>query len=355
MLSLKILLVEDSQSDIEACAGTIKRYQIQKGTNIDCIFVRTREEAISVLDQSFDGAIVDIKLADDGTEGNDVIGEIHAKCRIPVAVLTGTPENTSIICTYIGCFKKGQTGYDEIFDKFLEVKKTGITRILGGTGLIEEAMTKIFWDHFLPDLEAWKKYCANGIGTEKPILRMVLNHLHELLEDDDNASCPEEMYIIPPIAKTIKTGSIIARKSDQKKYVVMSPACDLVVRAGGSFKTDKVQIVEIISFNDVRDVLLTGIVNAEKRKKRLVELLKNNYAEYYHWLPGTTRYSGALINFRYTESISRGNITTDYDPPEAQLSAPFVKDVIARFSAFYARQGQPDFAFEDLAANLVGP
>ena len=35
-------------------------------------------------------------------------------------------------------------------------------------------------------------------------------------------------------------------------------------------------------------------------------------------------------------------------PPSIQISPPFVKDIVARFSSFYSRQGQPTVDFDEL-------
>jgi CheY-like chemotaxis protein len=350
---LRVLLVEDSQTDIDACFGTVKRYKLQKKIDIDCVSVKTKDEALAVLDSSFDGAIVDIKLDQAGTEGNDIISEIHKETRIPIAVFTGTPENVTEECPFIGSYKKGETGYDEIFDNILEVYSTGLTKILGGRGVLDEAMRKIFWDHLLPQFDTWKNYQSAGNDTERGILRTVLNHLLELLDNDDNPAVPEEMYIIPPLASGVKTGSIVSRSSDGKRFIVISPPCDLVVRTGGTFKTDKILISEIDDFEQIKENMIKEIASDKKKIKKLSELLQNKHTEYYHWLAGTTLFTPGVINFRWTHSVDKDSFGEEYGVPIAQLSAPFIKDVISRFSAFYARQGQPDFNFSFLAEELI--
>lgn len=352
---MRLLLVEDYEKDIEACLSTIKRYEAQKQRKIDCVVAKSKEDALAVLNSSFDGALIDIKLSDGGTgtEGNDIIAEIHKAMRIPIAILTGTPSNADSEYNYLGCFKKGEVGYEEIFDRLYDVYNTGLTKILGGRGVIEDAIQGIFWKHLLPQLERWKQYNADGEETERSILRSVLNHLLELLDNDENPSHPEEMYIIPPIYDKIKTGSIIKNIADNKLSIIISPPCDLVIREGGTFKTDKVLISEIIPFDIVKEQALNGVTNAGKRQNRMTELLKNNYTDYFHWLPDTSAFSGGFINFRWITAVEKGVLENTYAQPIAQLSAPFVKEVIARFSSFYARQGQPDLDFTKLASTYL--
>ncbi|WP_136523437.1 response regulator [Geomonas ferrireducens] len=351
-MNFKLLLVEDNDVDIEACTSTIRTYNLKNKTDMTCIVAKSKEQAFECVDSSFDGAIIDIKLADAGTEGNDVIKEIHKASRIPIAILTGTPENATAECGFIGSFKKGEISYADIFDKLFAVYRTGITKVMGGRGEIETAMTKIFWDHLLPQVDSWKSYVSEGNETEKAILRTVLNHLLELLDGDDNPSHPEEMYVIPPIADQLKTGSVVVRRADDKRFVVVSPACDLVVRPGGTCKTDKILLSQIEDFDVIKAAVLEGI-KAGKQVSKLAVLLKNNHNDYYHYLPKTTLFTAGFINFRWTHSVDKGVFEAEYGKPVAQLSAPFVKAIVARFSSFYARQGQPDFDFKKLAESLL--
>lgn len=354
-MEIRLMLVEDTESDIETCLSTVKVYNKQNAHQINCVVTKTRDDALRSLDSSFDGAIVDLKLTEgsDSTEGNDVIADIHSKWRIPLIILSGTPESAQAECCYLGCFKKGEIEYREIFDKFYEIYKTGLTKIMGGRGAIEDAMQKIFWNHLLPQLNTWKKYSSEGKETERSILRFVLNHLLELLNNDENPSHPEEMFIVPPIHKGIRTGSIIANNTNGKQYIVISPACDLVMRKNGTYKTDKVLVSEIVPIESITEQVLNGITTNEKRKKKIEELLKNNHADYFHWLPKTDNFSGGFINFRWINSVEKDPLQKEYGEPVAQLSAPFVKEVISRFSAFYARQGQPDLNFGELAATYA--
>lgn len=341
---MRLLLVEDTDSDIEACLSTVKRYNKQKEYKIDCVVKKTKNEALSALDSSFDGAIIDLKLSvgSDSTEGNDVIADIHNKRRIPLIILTGTPQDAQSECSYLGCFKKGEIDYGEIFDKFYEIYKTGLTKIMGGRGIIEDAMQEIFWGHLLPHLDTWKKYSSEGKETEKAILRLVLNHLLELLGNDENLSHPEEMYIFPPIQKGFKTGSIVKQKVGNGLCIVLNPACDLVLRAAGQMKTDRLLLVEIDDESKGYKHILEKLAGDDEKKQILNRFFSNNFSPFYHWLPATSFFPGGFINFRKLSTMSLKQCLKDYDPPHTQVSSHFVKDILSRFSSYYSRQGQPD-------------
>lgn len=352
---MRLLLVEDTDSDIDACLSTVKRYNKQKDYKIDCVVTKSKDQALSVLDSSFDGAIIDLKLSNGGNdaEGNDVIADIQNKRRIPLIILSGTPENAQAECSYLGCFKKGTIEYGEIFDKFYEIYKTGLTKIMGGRGVIEDAMQEIFWGHLLPHLDVWKQYGSEGKETERSILRLVLNHLHELLGNDENASHPEEMYIYPPLQKGFKTGSILKQKLGSGLCVVLNPACDLVMRATGQIKTDRLLLVEIDDESKAYKHILEKLGTEEEKRHILNKFFSNSYSQFYHWLPTTTFFPGGFVNFRKLSTMSLKQCLKDYDLPRTQVSSHFVKDILSRFSSYYSRQGQPDIDFDQIITRIL--
>lgn len=354
-MEIRLLLVEDTGTDIEACLSTVKVYNKKYEHKINCLVAKTKDEALKVLDSSFDGAIVDLKLEEgsDSTEGNDVVADIHSKWRIPLIILSGTPGSAQAECCYLGCFKKGEIEYGDIFDKFYEVYKTGLTKIMGGRGIIEYAMQEIFWGHLLPHLDTWKKYSSEGKETERSILRLVLNHLLELLGSDENPAYPEEVYISPPIQKGFKTGSIVKQKAGNGLFIVMNPACDLVLRAAGQMKTDRLLLVEIDDEAKGYKHILEKLADDDEKKQLLNRFFSNNFSQFYHWLPATSFFPGGFINFRKLSTMSLKQCQRDYDPPHTQVSSHFIKDILSRFSSYYSRQGQPDIDYESTIDRIV--
>ena len=248
MCSLKLLIVEDNEQDLDVCKDTCNRYKNEKNRKIELVECRTLEEAFCKIDNSFDGVIIDLKLGAEGNEGNKIIQKIHSQYRIPVAVLTGTPANADSKEKLIPVYKKGETGYDTIFDDFFLIFDTGVTRIFGGRGTIEETMNKIFWKNIYPQIDSWNLHVKKGGSTEKALLRFTLSHLLELLSDDSDNCDPEEMYISPPVEPCLKTGSIVKCKQSSNYYVILSPACDLAIH-NGNIKTDRILVCLIEKHN----------------------------------------------------------------------------------------------------------
>ena len=355
MTSIRLLVVEDDPQDVSTCRRTVERYQDERQTKVHLVECKDVDEAFDKLDNTFDGAIIDLRLGDEGDEGNQVIRKIREwQYRFPVAILTGTPSAADQEFPYIGVFKKGDpgAGYEDLFDRFAKIQRTGLTRIIGGRGVIESRLAEVFWNNILPHIQKWEVYGeTDSARTEKALLRHTLNHLIQLIDEDIERYFPEEFYLQPPPSENVRTGSIVKDKLSDQRYAVMSPDCDLVIRVDGNRNTDRLLLVEIVS----PDVIFSWFGNespgslGRDRRETFVRALGNSGPSHYHCLPETDFFSVGFLNFRSVSTVEIGKLSDRFAlPPKVQISPPFVKDIVARFSSYYARQGQPDIDFSSL-------
>ena len=352
MNEFRLLIVEDDQRELNICRDTVDRYKHQKGREVELVECKNVKEASSKLDNSIDGAIIDLNLnpGNQEYEGNDVIQEIEkSHFRIPVIILTGTPDAADKDFANIGILKKGDpgTGYADLLDDFWDIHNTGLTRIMGGRGIIEENLNKVFRNNLLKQVETWIEYGKNNsLKTEKALLRYTLNHLLQLLDDDEDRCYPEEVYLAPPLTEKIRTGSLVKKKNGGGWFAVMTPACDLVKRENNKRNTDRILIIEV----EPTDTLFPWFQapNLSNNKKgELEKAFKNNKSDYYHWLPKTDSFEGGFLNFRKLVALESDEFDGKFKtPPKVQISPSFVKDIVARFSSYYARQGQPEIDFD---------
>ena len=203
---------------------------------------------------------------------------------------------------------------------------------------MEKNLTEVFFKSLLPQIETWVSYGKEYLEeeperTEKALLRYTLNHLFQLLEEDDKDCFPEEVYLSPPLLDTITTGSIVEEKATNRRFVILTPACDLVIRQDGTSNTDHILLVEIESMDDA----LEG-----KNNKGSRERLAKNSRQHRNWLPPTKVFEGGVVNFRKLKTVQKEDLKEQFEKPCIQISPPVVKDIVSRFSAYYARQGQPD-------------
>jgi len=357
MSKFKILLVEDKKDEIEVYESSIRRYKAEYEIDVETCIAQSVSEAYTLLNNSYDGAIIDLKLEKDGDEGNQVIQQIHENFRIPIIVFSGTPDYFNSDKTYIlDICKKGEKSYEELISQLYNVYQTGLTKIMSGRGVIEQTMDKIFWNNLHSKIPIWETYVAKGHDTEKALLRYTINHLLELLDNEEDIYYPEEMYLSPPIVEHYQTGTILREKSTRKLYLVLSPACDLVLHSG-SCKTDRILLCEINNRNmPFVKSSKKDLAKSDKEAKaidRLSKLTNNTFTLYYHYLPPVEFFEGGFVNFRHVKSYKMKDLILEFEMEKVQISAQFIKDIIARFSVYYARQGQPDFNREDLYNRLV--
>lgn len=341
----KLLLIEDAAVDAEACEDTVKRMNIEAGEDAFQLCVaESYDKGISELKNEFDGVIVDIKLDGDNS-GNQIIRTIIEKYRLPVAVMTGTPdtavEEGSPICIY----KKGETSYEDIIKSLYRASSTGLFNVLGGTGIIEKVMNQIFWMNLYPQISLWQEKKEQGIDTERILLRYAISHIQELIDSEGAAYVTEEMYIKPPVCERLKTGTVHRSNKDDQYYIVLSPPCDLAEH-NGVIKTDRILICEIDNHDSVNQEVADKAQKREKKKENIQNAIKNNYTDYYHWLPENGLFCGGYINFRKVITYPPAEFAAEFGLPIVKVQEYFIKSILNRFSAYYARQGQPDFDFK---------
>ena len=88
------------------------------------------------------------------------------------------------------------------------------------------------------------------------------------------------------------------------------------------------------------------------KKGEVEKYIRNTKKERYHYLPSFgSRIPGFLIDFQDINRINPEDLTT-YDRV-ASVDEPFLKDIIARFTSYYARQGSPDLDMDIILKKLI--
>jgi CheY-like chemotaxis protein len=350
---MKLLLVEDNNAEIEAYTNNIEIFGQNNNLEIDYKVVKRLDEALEEISSHFDAAIVDIRLEDDkpGAEpgGETLIYRLLEEFRIPTFIYTGTPrfidqiekKDNILFKKYV----KAEVGIKDILKEIKLIFDSGITRILGRRGLIEEMLDKIFWEHIAYNLDLRDlKH-----DSEKNILRYIAAHLQEYLELDDSGYfekyTPDEVYICPPIKKRIYTGNILREKDSGDYFIVLTPACDLAQQKAKSIVIAPIESLKKDGIVKQKVNIKKDLETSKKQKKAAEDTLKkiigNNFSYEYYFLPMAKFFKGGLINFQKLTSASQKELEEKYEP-KASVTAPFLKDIIVRFSFYYSRQGAPD-------------
>lgn len=346
MSKLKLLFVEDEDSDLTAFLGSVEVYKAKFGREIEIVPRKTVTEALDTLDGSFDGAIIDLTLNGQKDGGDQVIDRIiESLYRVPIAIFTGTPIDRDE--KHIEVFIKAEADHDDIIEWLCGYYDTGFTRIMGGRGKFEEVLFQAFTHNLVPQIDKWISYGkADQDRTEKALLRHTLNHLSYLLDDDSENCYPEEFYLRLPSTESdrLRTGRIVNRDDEIGSYVVMTPACDLV-RREGSFKTDRI-LVAVVEPVIKLFPWSNSECHDEEQKNKLEVAFRNNNTLYHHWLPKAGCFEGGFLNFRKLSAFRPREFRRQFEVSQIQISPTFVKDIVSRFSSYYARQGQPGIELE---------
>ena len=352
---MKILLVEDEKDQQDIFEHSIEVFNDKNALNVECEIVADVQYALDKIDGSFDGAIIDLRLGDNDEGGNEIVQQLGGSfTRIPIIFVTASPDLVNEHPSVIKTRSRADATYESDLLLFRDIYNTGLSRIMGGRGLIEQRLSEVFLKNLLPQIQTWVSYgTENSERTEKALLRYALNHLLQLLEEDEERCFPEEFYLYPPVSEGITTGCIVKEKMRNQPFVVLSPACDLVIRRNGEFKTDRILLVEVESENDVTNTALDGIRRRQSKENKLRDIFNNNHTDYYHWLPEAYSFSGGFLNFRKLRTLDKTGFDKKFETPSIQISPFFVKDIVARFSSFYARQGQPDIDSEKFIARYT--
>lgn len=353
----KFLLIEDSETDIESFNETIERLNREKKETIyKLIVANCFKSGMELINKDFDGIIVDIKL-DNDENGNEIIDEIMKKSRVPVVVYTGTPNVRDDIAAKVRVYTKGKDKQVDIIKYICSILDTGLSCVLGRTGIIEQKITEVFWENLYPLRELWMDYKSKDINTEKVLLRYALANIQEHFDITDNGdeTCDdhylaEEMYVkyinTVDSVNRLQTGAIVKGKDDnEKSFIILSPPCDLALHKG-KFKSDRILLCEIENNKEVYNDLINSVKHIEKKQKLIKKLINNSYCNYYHWLPESKIFKGGCINFRKINTISLEEYKDQFEVPKFKVQEVFVKNILNRFSSYYSRQGQPDFDFE---------
>ena len=215
MSSMKILLIEDDEDQQEAFEKAVEAFNDDENNrNVESDTVANLSEASNKIDGSYDGAIIDLVLGDDEDGGNKIVRQLgDSFTRIPIIFVTAFPTDVADHPSIILTRRRSDGNHTSDLLLFQNIYNTGLTRIIGGRGLIEKRLSEVFLKNLLPQIGTWISYGKeDSERTERALLRYTLNHLFQLLEEDEELCFPEEVYLHPPIPNRITTGSIVKRK-----------------------------------------------------------------------------------------------------------------------------------------------
>ncbi len=343
MSNLNILLVEDNDADISTFESSLEIFEVENQISVNLSIAKDFENANNLIQQNiFDGIVLDLSLSDGEQGGKQIVETIlEQKMIIPIIVYTGTPDDISEY-SFIDVYKKGEkeSVITDILEDLKKTKDFGFNDLFNAKGEIQDFLKEVFYQNIYHQKKHWIGY-EDRDSVKKAILRHTLNHLTQHIDKTDNKYFLEEMYIYPPIDKTIKTGSIIKQNSNNNYHIILTPACDFA-----NLKARCILLAEIIAPLIYISQNFPGNTASNKRSQKLTDLINNKKQEF-HYLPPLSPFLGGFIDFTSVASYSLEELQGQFSEVKVQISPYFISDILGRFSSYYARQGQPDLRHKD--------
>lgn len=379
---MRLLIVDDDLPQTQRYGDLIEAFNRGRDFEIRPEYRNNFEEGFQALSQDYDGAVIDLKLSGENeAEGNLIVKEIKKNKRFPVCVMTGYPqdldpdlqEEIERSPSLFFWVEKRDRPFTDVLERLATIYRSGVVEIVGPNGIIEEALHNIFWTHLAKTLAFWNTQEEPTKNRKQRLMRFILSHLLSKLETTEEGgfdeSYPDEMYVIPPFREQWQTGDIVKHGETGDHALILTPACDLAQN-----KAKSIQIVEVESFqtgvmiekvksyksssqklaNEIEDEVATA-TNKESELKALNELMsliRNSYGPRYHFLPPCQTFPGGLLNFQKVNSVRIKEFSKSY-AKVGTITPGFLKDMVARFATYYARQGQPSFESNKLLEELT--
>lgn len=359
---IKLLILENNTDIIGNYQKAIQRLERDKEISFDPKVFTTLNSVLESLNEAdIDIAIIDLNLSHlgaDNDEGNDAIRQIKEKYRVPIYVISGEPEKIAEDTKELVVLhpKSGGKSTLEVFEEMYELLQSSFIKYFSKDGHLEKLINDFYWNHLYKTKNSWEEVeKERGDEINKILSRHTVSCLNEQLYVNGNFGSfdkyhPGEMYIIPTIKQHYHTGDIIQVGSD--KYIILNPACDIVNK-------DKMEHYTLAKIYEAKLIPKIAAKTPVKQDDYIDENLKKvNKMDRYHFLPKFDVINNEyVIDFQCLSTMPIGEISNGGDFQKymkeresiinkhekiASIASPFLKDIIARFSNYYARQGQPN-------------
>ena len=226
---INLLLVEDDNDQQVLVLDAVEDFNAENGVAMFSVVTATNAaDAIEHLKSTeFDVVMLDLLLEgdinDSSASGNNVLDHIFStkSLRPIVYVVSGTLH--SLAAKYANIFTNPlmykynrDSESSKILNEIYRVWRTGVTKIIGRSGKLEQLLQDIYVKHLAQGFDFWKNQTEN---TESALLRYISMHLAEYLDmpevvEDTISESPyfeAEFYIYPPIKDKVATGDIVDR------------------------------------------------------------------------------------------------------------------------------------------------
>ena len=349
---LRVLLVEDVQSNIDLWEFTVNLFNTDVGSHgftIDTTVVKSAADALDKLDsRRLDAAVVDLRLHDGGVpighdeDGNFVVKRILETRPLGVLIFTGQAGDVAPFeCSQVRTMDRGD-GLQPVLE-WLENQSKLLFHLRAVMDIFDAQTANIFFKSIWPRWQHWTASADNEVDLTKQVARHVIAHAHDsMLYAAGDKVHPEETYFVPPIKSRLDTGDLI--NLDGEVWIVVTPRCDMA-------HEDNVKSIVLSRCVDISEKWnqLCGS-NSNGSKKAISKLVHHDASQKKHFLPRLSDQRGGergpwLAQFHDLKIVDAMVARTELpDKRFASLAPEFIPSLTERFGSCFSRIGTPDLS-----------
>lgn len=392
MQELRVLYIEDDPENREELKDALSGEALN-----NCVITLDCEESFEnaakrVQDQNYHLVIIDL-MKGSKDMGSEIYNQIRSVFFTPIIFYSAkTAGVESLKSQVIGVASKFD-GIDALKAEIDRLTKHGLPLLREKVHhIIEQEFKRYFWDTIQSQNNIFKageeNFSLGYLLLRKFADSLSKENIKEILHDEfisTDKVHPMEFYVYPTeINREYECGEIIKNKDSQDIYVVLTPSCDFIKRAGKKRKVEHVLLAKtvllnarpeytsIVNLNDriaennqrIKELDVKGKADEalQKEKEDLAKTKTNKIASFkefvnskydrYFFLPGTPFIEDRVIDFQDKLMVSYESLKTDFDRL-AKLDNPYAQSMLASFIRYYNRIGFPDID-TDYIINRLG-
>lgn len=391
---VRVLIIEDEDEQLNNISRRISSYRYSHGFNVIVEGVNDFFEGsarvgrgecdIVVLDVHQDG--VDIGGSELET-GIAVYRQITCARFVPVVFWTGYTHKVEDLENepFVAVVEKSDSSdVPSKIDEILTSRIVEDLRSLEDSLRIEIA--KHMWDEIVPN---WSEYrCGyDGDSGVSFVAALLLSRLSRFIDskrmDVLYSKHPGHRYIFPSVSANLCPGDILYEYETRHWWVVLNPACDLVLRASKDSsrselqpKVDLLLCASAKPLDEFGEYLSWCSSKTNAKRKTLAKFLTRTEGRYRYFpsfrlIPhlvvdlADTRVVqwSSLVDYRDIAPSDRDDFIQNQVAPEdfdqskkfvriASLASPFAEALVVQHSQYFGRVGVPDFDCESVIKAL---